>query len=198
MWLLTVFGNRSRSAQSRKDERFVTETLTSPLGRVKDVSGSGVCITGEGRRGALTRGKVVPLKLDTPRGALTFLARVAWVKKTRQGYEAGLSLLDVKPRDAKLLRQLGAMGYAPSRKDVAAEELTAPVPPIAPKLCEALGVTPDATDEQVFRAYRRLALAYHPDRNRSGEAALKFQRAADAYRTLKRIRPGLSQRSGLK
>ena len=50
---------------------------------------------------------------------------------------------------------------------------------------KVLGLTPDATDEQVKLAYRRLAKKYHPDMNPGDkEAEAKFKEANEAYAVL--------------
>ncbi len=51
-----------------------------------------------------------------------------------------------------------------------------------------LGITHNANDEEIKRAYRRLALQYHPDRNKSPEATAIFTVIQMAYDTL--IDPG--------
>lgn len=50
---------------------------------------------------------------------------------------------------------------------------------------EILGVSRQATQEEIKRAYRQMALKYHPDRNPSDKAAEeKFKEAAEAYSVL--------------
>ncbi|UCD75527.1 MAG: DnaJ domain-containing protein [Phycisphaerales bacterium] len=49
---------------------------------------------------------------------------------------------------------------------------------------ELLGVSRDATAEEIRRAYRRLARQYHPDVNKSPDAATKFARISEAYEVL--------------
>ena len=51
---------------------------------------------------------------------------------------------------------------------------------------KVLGVSPDASDEEIKRAYRRLAKEYHPDRNPGDEAAAKkMQQINAAYEQIK-------------
>ena len=50
---------------------------------------------------------------------------------------------------------------------------------------EILGVPKNAPQEEIKRAYRRLAMKYHPDRNPgNAEAEGKFKEAAEAYEVL--------------
>src|SRR5438874_12592779 len=50
---------------------------------------------------------------------------------------------------------------------------------------EILGVARNASDAEIKSAYRKLALAHHPDRNQGNkEAEEKFKEAAEAYSVL--------------
>ncbi|XP_027342286.1 dnaJ homolog subfamily B member 8 isoform X2 [Abrus precatorius] len=49
---------------------------------------------------------------------------------------------------------------------------------------EVLGVSPSATVDEIKKAYRKLALKYHPDVNKEDKAQEKFMRIKHAYNTL--------------
>ncbi len=57
--------------------------------------------------------------------------------------------------------------------------------PMNEDLYEILGVAKDASEKEIQRAYRKLALKYHPDRNKEDpKAADKFKKASEAYEIL--------------
>ena len=57
-----------------------------------------------------------------------------------------------------------------------------------------LGLTPEATDAEVKRAFRQLAAQFHPDkaahvgRQAAEQAARRFQEIRDAYEEIRRLR----------
>ena len=57
--------------------------------------------------------------------------------------------------------------------------------PVSTKYYDLLEVSPDATDAEIKKAYRRLAVKYHPDKNPgNAEAGEKFKEIARAYEVL--------------
>ena len=49
---------------------------------------------------------------------------------------------------------------------------------------DVLGVSKNASDLEIKRAYRKLALQYHPDRNKASDASEKFKEVNEAYEVL--------------
>ncbi|MEE8408202.1 MAG: molecular chaperone DnaJ [Myxococcota bacterium] len=49
---------------------------------------------------------------------------------------------------------------------------------------EVLGVAQNAPDQEIKRAYRKLAMEFHPDRNSSPDAEERFKEASEAYEVL--------------
>lgn len=49
---------------------------------------------------------------------------------------------------------------------------------------KTLGISEDASETDIKKAYRKLSLEYHPDRNKNPDAQSKFQEINEAYETL--------------
>ena len=49
---------------------------------------------------------------------------------------------------------------------------------------DVLGVDKNAADAQIKSAYRKMALQWHPDRNKSADAETKFKEINEAYQVL--------------
>lgn len=49
---------------------------------------------------------------------------------------------------------------------------------------DILGVPKDASERQIKKAFHKLALKYHPDRNKDPDAEANFREIAEAYETL--------------
>lgn len=61
---------------------------------------------------------------------------------------------------------------------------------------KVLGVSKDASPDQIKKAYRKLAMRYHPDRNKSKDAAEKFRQVNEAYAALTQNLPALQRVPG--
>lgn len=189
MWLFGYTPKR-RTQRKRQDERFNSELLTTPLGQVKDLSRSGIRVHSISKP-VFATGQVLSVKLQAPDGHLTFMGRVVWIKRLKKGYDAGIRLLDVKPHIAAMLKQLAEFGFTPSTEwseQASGGGSNALRMGSANDPYQVLGVEPEATDEKVQQAYRRLARMLHPDVNRSADAAAQFARVTAAYRALQKKR----------
>lgn len=58
------------------------------------------------------------------------------------------------------------------------------IPHTMPTLYDVLGVSVDASDEQIKKAYRKLSLQFHPDRNPDPSASTRFQEINEANEIL--------------
>uniref|UniRef100_A0A8K9XSS9 J domain-containing protein n=1 Tax=Oncorhynchus mykiss TaxID=8022 RepID=A0A8K9XSS9_ONCMY len=59
-----------------------------------------------------------------------------------------------------------------------------PCPPVGKDFYKVLGVESDSNEDEIKKAYRKMALKFHPDKNSAADAADKFKEIAEAYEIL--------------
>ena len=185
------FGFKGRSVGTRRgkrrEERFHTDLLTSTLGDVVDLSGTGVRVRRNGRPG-VTVGQVMPVTLKSDQCHVTLKSRVVRIKRNGlRECEIGLAFVEIRPGLRNALHNLARFGFIPNLGGGASQE---PLPDkkhksAIPDYYGLLKISPNATDEQIRVAYHEAARRYHPDANRSADRVFMFEAVSEAYRILR-------------
>jgi hypothetical protein len=194
----SLFGkSQDRAHRPRAAERFAVTGMRCALGEVVDLSARGLRVRFSG--GApLRKGDSATLNVCSDSQCVKVTARVVWVRKGTlgRGGEIGFNFVNVKPGVAAALVQLGRFGFISAdgaRAEASAEPAAASVSGAAPvkasieveDLYALLEVASTATDDQIRVAYHRQAQLWHPDRNPSAEAAVKFAAISKAWKVLR-------------
>ncbi|XP_034048395.1 dnaJ homolog subfamily B member 5 [Thalassophryne amazonica] len=58
------------------------------------------------------------------------------------------------------------------------------IKPTGKDFYKVLGVTPDSNEDEIKKAYRKMALKFHPDKNSDADAEDRFKEIAEAYEIL--------------
>ncbi len=58
------------------------------------------------------------------------------------------------------------------------------IKPTGKDFYKVLGVAPDSNEDEIKKAYRKLALKFHPDKNSDADAEDRFKEIAEAYEIL--------------
>jgi hypothetical protein len=190
MWLGLGGKSGKGGTRKRKSARYGTDMLKCPFGALVDLSGTGLRLRCEGKP-VFRQGQVVPLSLESPQSRMTIRSRVVWIKKKgfrSKVYEVGFEFVDLDSRLSVALQNLAQFGFIPRTEGIPS---TPPPPPkikskeALPDYYAALGLAVGATTAQIHEAYRTLARQYHPDANKSPDAAVIFDAISKAYRVLR-------------
>jgi hypothetical protein len=186
-WFGLTGSSKPARRGKRREERFHTDLLTSTLGHVMDLSGTGVRVRKAGRPG-VTVGQVMPVTLKSDQCHVTLKSRVVRVK--RNGFrecEIGLAFVEIRPGLRNALHHLAKYGFIPNLHN-RAEEAQHPEKKhksAIPDYYGLLKISPNATDDQIRVAYHEAARKYHPDANRSADRVFMFEAVSEAYRILR-------------
>lgn len=163
------------------------ELLTCPLGTILDFSESGLRMKVPTRE-KLKPNQVIPLTLQSEGIRLSLWGRICWVKRrSLKHVEVGVEFVQMKPIVATALQNLARFGYLPNfhaMREGRSSEASV-VRSGTPAHYKTLDISPVATEEMIHKAYRALARKFHPDVNRSPDAAANFDRITKAYHVLR-------------
>ncbi|MCB9845700.1 MAG: DnaJ domain-containing protein [Phycisphaeraceae bacterium] len=201
----------AQGIEGRRDVRYPTDGYSCPLGAVLDVSASGLRLRSTKKPEAAV-GDVISLAVRSSRQLLTVSGRIAWIRRKglrNASYEIGVRFADQREGIRHAVEQFARVGHVdtkgtgplkPEDGPSHAGERNTPNPTSEPApsqnsvpaaaievedLYALLEIDSTATGEDIRRAYRALALRYHPDRSPGEASAERFDRAAKAYRVLK-------------
>ncbi|MEZ6233735.1 MAG: DnaJ domain-containing protein [Phycisphaerales bacterium] len=177
--------------QRRQAKRYQTRDLPSfTFGEVVDLSVGGMRVRRDGPP-IVAKGGVERFTLVAGAGPIHLRGRVAWVKRAgllSRAHEYGVEFLDADKETRARLRHIGQKGHdsGPSQEETEAQarrKIYASVE--VEDLYPILGVEPDASADELARAYRVLVRRWHPDVCDEADASEQLARVTKAYKILR-------------
>jgi len=192
----TPFGKQSKELRARVAERHDAYGLRCALGELEDLSATGMRVKGSGKC-SVEVGQSLPLVISNGGQTVRVQGEVVWVRKPTFGsgaFQVGVRFRDVRASLAAAIEQMAkfgcvntssfgaTMGAEPGASGAGAQQ-AAKVE--VENLYAVLGVQPTADDGEIRKAFHKLAMQFHPDRNRTEGAAEKFESINKTYLVLK-------------
>lgn len=193
----------------RRMPRHSTDVVNCPVGKILDLSGSGMRVEVKGKC-PLSVGQCIPLKLKTPNGSISVRARAVWRKRTGlfSNYQLGFQFEGITPGQTVALATIARFGFITSEnvsaysgkkpqgdaqqsdagdrsqhkaKPLGSSPASVEASIVLSEYYQRLGVKPDATANEVKKAFHNLARKYHPDVAPGPENHKRFVEAREAY-----------------
>ena len=193
-WLSNSKNTRKHGVERRRSERIATNSLSCKFGDVVDISTTGMKIRCE-RKPPVKVGQYIEAKLESNSHRLPVTGQVMWIKRMGfKGYEVGIKFVNIKRSLQAAIESLGMFGFIDLEAAAAAKEKkyggTKTKTKIRaslnlPDYYSILGITSNASGDEIKNAFRTLARRYHPDVARRQDDAQKFLEITQAYDVLR-------------
>lgn len=167
---------------SRVEPRLETTGMSCHAGRVLDMSGSGMRVLVPWKT-APRVGDVETYVFGEGPEEIQLLATVRWVRpagRMHKRAEVGVEFVGITPPKRDALRRFAATGDSTGLGDE-----TERVRVEYPDLYKLFGLSPYASQEDIRRAYHKLAKYCHPDRSQDPDAPTRFAELQKAYSILR-------------
>lgn len=175
---------RSTDADTRRFQRHATEGVSCDLGEVADLSEGGMRVVTQGRPPVRT-GQIHSLRISAGDDEINVAGRFVRMRRVSlKRFETGVEFINLPEAKADQIRRLAINGGRPEEQDSGvAGRIHATVE--LPDYYAALEVSPDASDQEIQAAHRRLVRMYHPDVSDIENCEWKFREIQEAWEILK-------------
>ncbi len=182
---------RAKPKFPRHDERFTTLGMSCPLGEIVDVSASGMRIRSPGKPG-VAKGQANQFVLRTSKQKLTISGVVAWVHRQSlfsKQYEIGIRFTDSRDGTRDALVAFAKYGFVGNGQQSQSsgnsdKRVVAKASIVVENYYNVLGLDRGANDDEIRKAFWKLAKKYHPDSCDDPRSVVLFRKINEAHEVL--------------